>query len=89
MTRTKLENTLNEKGISIGTLAIELKVSPESIYAVLQGRITSRRIEAVLEEIFGMPIDDIRRAWRTPNTDHLDLGPIVDRANKKFGRKIA
>lgn len=89
MTRTKLENMLNEKGVSIGSLALELKVTTESIYSVLRGRTTSRRIEAVLEEVFEMPIVEIRKAWMKRNNARLNLAPIVERANSMFGRRSA
>jgi len=50
----------------------------------------SRRIEAALEDIFELPIDQIRTAWNTlPPPRGTNLRTIADRVNREFGRRGA
>jgi len=86
MTRTNLENLLNEKGLTVTKIANELGVASVTIYDVLKGRTTSRRIEAVLQEIFEEPISEIQKAWNRKTKESVDIKGIVERANREYRR---
>jgi predicted transcriptional regulator len=66
MTRKNLKVILLRKGLTITKIATGLGVTTMAVYDVLKGRTTSKRIETTLETVFGMPIENIRKAWATP-----------------------
>ena len=62
-TKKQLQSRLARRNLTVRSLATALSVSHVSIYHILHGRTTSRRIQAALEAVFDMPIADIRAAW--------------------------
>ena len=62
-TKKQLQFELVRRRLNIAAIATGMKVSPVTVYDVLRGRTTSRRIQAALEAVFDMPIADIRAAW--------------------------
>jgi|GEM_PF-2149697 len=87
MTRTNLKILMETKGISITEVANILRVSPISVYEVMRGQTTSKRIESALEASFGMPITAIRKAWN--NKGKPVITPEIKQAFESLGVKAA
>ncbi|HPI13628.1 MAG TPA: hypothetical protein PLA65_17910 [Spirochaetota bacterium] len=87
MNRRNVKVLMEKKGVNYTVIARELQVTPQSVYEVMRGTMKSRRIEAALEDIFELPIDQIRTAWNTlPPPRETNLRAIADRVNREFGR---
>jgi transcriptional regulator with XRE-family HTH domain len=87
MTRTNLKILMETKGISMTEVANALRVSPITIYEVMRGQTTSKRIESALEISFGMPITEIRTAWN--NKGKPVMTPEIKKAFESLGVKAA
>lgn len=87
MNRRNVKILMAEKGLDFSAIAHELRTTPQAVYQVTCGRTRSRRIEAALEEIFELPIDQIQAAWNTlPPPRETNLRAIADRVNREFSR---
>ena len=87
MTRTNLKILMEAKGITMTEVANALSVSPITVYDVMRGRTSSKRIESVLEISFGMPITEIRTAWN--NKGKPVMSPEIKKAFESLGVKAA
>ena len=75
MNRKNVKILMIQHDIKIPDLSHELGVTQQAIYYVISGRMTSKRIQEKLEIAFGMPIEEIRKAWNTlPAPKHSGHG---------------
>lgn len=87
MTRTNLKILMEANGITVTQIASALAVSNYAVYRVMEGGTSSKRIEAVLEKSFGMPITEIRTAWN--NKGKPVMTPEIRKAFESLGVKAA
>jgi len=83
MNRAHVKVLMAKRGLNFSIIANSLDVTPQSIYEVISGRMNSKRVERVLEELLEMPIRDIRIAWNTPVT-RTDISSIVHKVNNEL-----
>lgn len=91
MTRTNLKILMAAKGITVSEIAAKLAVTTISIYDVLSGKRSSKRIEAALEAILDMSIPDIRSAWNNNSKPVFtsEIKQVFEKFCEKYGVKAA
>ncbi len=91
MTRTNLKILMLRKGFTLTKFASFLGVATTSVYDVIAGRMSSKKIEGALEAALEMPIADIRSAWNTEGKPEMtaDIKAIAERVNKMHPRHRA
>ena len=68
MNRLDIKQKLERLGYSAYSIARDMGVEAPAVYGVLKGTTTSKRIESKLEDILGIPIEEIQQAYRIKHT---------------------